>query len=376
MVPVSRLYHALSCRETDRIPFVPKIWLDWSAAFLGTKLTDALTDPLIALECIPKAASSLGLDGARMFHFPKKSIRTEGDSVYEVDEKGRTIGTIDMQGGLATILLDGVELRLDDPYYSAHHHCWKTYRPMEASISKVRDIAVPTRKDLYDMGWGPRQSAVMDAYGTQTALIGDCHTATMAYLVSLRGMEQAIFDLYDNPRFAHAVMEKGVEIAVEKGKFHADMGITILRLNDSVGNMSVLSPDLWRTFVFPHIKNVCRELHAYDQSIRVYCHICGNVEPILEDLADTGLDCIGPLDPLGGMSPKLARSRVGDDIALMGGLNTMSFITSTPDEIITEAKHCIEGGGNTGYILASGCAVPRNAREELITTLRDYVAGA
>ncbi len=82
--------------------------------------------------------------------------------------------------------------------------------------------------------------------------------------------------------------------------------------------MSVISPKMWRDFIFPHMKTVCTELHRYNPDVRVYCHICGNVLPIMEDLVETGLDCIGPLDPLGGFSCAAARAAVGDGIALDG----------------------------------------------------------
>jgi uroporphyrinogen-III decarboxylase len=91
--------------------------------------------------------------------------------------------------------------------------------------------------------------------------------------------------------------------------------------------------------------------------------------PIMDDLIATGLDCIGPLDPLGNFTCADARGAVGNKIALMGGVNTLSFINSTPEELIEEARICIEGAGQTGYILGSGCVVPRAARKENLLAL-------
>jgi uroporphyrinogen-III decarboxylase len=104
----------------------------------------------------------------------------------------------------------------------------------------------------------------------------------------------------------------------------------------------------------------------------IYCHICGNVLPILEDLVETGLDCIGPLDPLGGFTPADARRRVGDRAALMGGVNTMTLANGTPDDVLAESRVCIEQAGqNGGYILGSGCAIPRTASLENLTALSE-----
>ena len=55
----------------------------------------------------------------------------------------------------------------------------------------------------------------------------------------------------------------------------------------------------------------------------------------------------------------------------MGGVNTLSFINSTPDEIIEEARSVsIRLGRKGGYILGSGCVVPRGAKKENVEALR------
>ena len=120
------------------------------------------------------------------------------------------------------------------------------------------------------------------------------------------------------------------------------------------------------------MKAVCDELHHYCPEVRIYCHICGNVMPILEDLIATGLDCIGPLDPLGNFTCAEARAAVGNRIALMGGVNTLSFINASPEELIEEARVCIAGAARQGgYILGSGCVVPRSAPRENLLALAE-----
>ena len=60
--------------------------------------------------------------------------------------------------------------------------------------------------------------------------------------------------LADEPDIINALMDKGAEIAVERAKFNLERGIRILRLNDSAGNMNVISPSAWREFVFPGMR--------------------------------------------------------------------------------------------------------------------------
>jgi uroporphyrinogen-III decarboxylase len=175
-------------------------------------------------------------------------------------------------------------------------------------------------------------------------------------------------------------MEKGVAYAIERGKFCIDHGLPVLRLNDSAANMSVISPDAWRAFILPHMREVCSELHGYNPEVKIYCHICGSIMPVIEDLVATGLDAIGPLDPLGGFTVAQARAKVGDAMTLLGGVNTMDFISATPDKLQAQAKACIVAGqvGSSRYILSSGCVVPPATTIENLRALRiasEQVAG-
>jgi uroporphyrinogen-III decarboxylase len=150
-----------------------------------------------------------------------------------------------------------------------------------------------------------------------------------------------------------------------------DKGIRILRLGDSAANMTVISPSMWREFIKPQFTRICKEVHDYCGEAKIYCHICGNVLPIIPDLVETNIDCIAPLDPLGNFTISEVRKIVGPHFMLMGGVNTLSFINKTEDEIIKEAEQCIRDGftNNGHFAVGSGCVVPRSAKAEVIRGL-------
>lgn len=371
MTPTRRLYAAVSGGMPDRVPVAPKIWVDLAGALTGTELTEIIRDPMTALEVVARAGVQCGADAVRQFHLPPRRLGRDGETVVEVDRRGRVLGEIDLQGGLATRLRDPGGFVPEDPGFTAFTQFWSAREPLVRSLEEARRIAVPPRGFYEEAGCAEHQRRVAREYGDRLALIGDCGAATLAFLVYLRGMSRALMDLIDEPALAHAVLAKGAAIAAEKGKFNLDLGIKVLRVNDSVGNMSVVSPGHWREFVFPHLRDVCSELHAYDPEARVYCHICGNVLPVAEDLVAAGLDCIGPLDPLGGFTAGEMRRRVGDRVALMGGVNTLSFVDGTPETIRDEAARCMrEAGQAGGYVLSSGCVIPRTAPLRNLRALR------
>ncbi len=372
MNATERVYLAVDGKAPDRVPVVPKIWVDLGARLTDTSLLDVISDPMVALRVIVDAGLLCKVDGVRLFHLPARKIRVEGDHVLEIDSRGEVLGEIDMQGGLQTRVRERSSYDFQNPWFMAHHHFWTVDGPIVRDVADAERIVVPDKSYYEELGWGERQALVQAELANRMATLGNCSSATMAFLVSLRGMSQAMMDLIEEPTLVHRIMEKGVAIAVEKARFNLDRGVDVLRLNDSVGNMSVISPDHWREFVFPHMKAFCDQVHAYSDRARIYCHICGNVLPIVEDLVETGLDCIGPLDPLGGLTPEDVRQRVGDAVSLMGGVDTLSFVEHSPEEVREEARSCmVQAGRNGGFVLGSGCAIPRTATRENLRALRE-----
>lgn len=369
MNAVERFYTALSGGTPDRVPVLPKIWVDLGAVLTGTELRRIVEEPATAMSVVPKAASEVKSDSARLFHLPRRKTKAEDGKLYEIDDKGNVIGVVDTAGGLATRVEGRSRVHLEEPYTAAMIQFQATTEPLVQSLNDVKKLAVPDKSFYEQAGYGKIQRAVIKEYGNRLALLGDCGSATLAFHVLLRRIDHALLDLIEEPGLAHRIMEKGAAHAIEKGKFSIDTGLKMLRLNDSVANMLVISPEHWREFIFPHMKTVCDELHTYCPEVKIYCHICGDVMPIIDELVGTGLDCIGPLDPLGGFSCAQARQAAGQRIALMGGVNTLSFVNSTPEQLIEEARSCIDGAGKKGFVLGSGCVIPRSAKRENLLAL-------
>jgi len=361
----------------DRVPVAPKIWIDLAALITGTDLRQAIAEPEMAMRMILDAAIAVRADAARVMLFPpRRNVERDG-KLHEVDEHGQSIGLIDFEGGLSTQLARNEDFQLDNPEHIASFNFWIPPTPSVHSKADAKRISVPDRNLYESLGCGHMLRRAVADYGDRIALIGNCVSPTLAFYVYFRGMEQGLIDLIDDAPLVHAVMEKGEAFAIERGKFKIDAGIRILRLNDSAANMSVISRPHWKQFIFPHFKVVCDELHRYCPDVKIYCHICGNVLPIMDLLVETGLDCIGPLDPLGGFTVADARRAVGNDVVLMGGVNTQSFVRSTVGEIQAEARQCIAEGAVAGgrFVLGSGCVIPRHARRENLEAIIDAAEG-
>jgi hypothetical protein len=366
----------MSGGRADRVPVIPKMWVDTAACLTGTGLLDVVRDPETALGVMIDAALVCRSDAIRVWHFPRRDAREIGGRVVEFDRGGRAIGDVDMAGGLQTHLYSPDDFDVSDPYTMVHHHFWTCLeKPLVGAVEDAARIYVPRPADYLRFGCGDRLRAQLARAGDKVLVIGDCDCPTLSFYISFRGMDNALVDLIENPGLANAVMDKAAEIAIERAKFCIDMGMRVLRFHDSAATMTLLSPATWREYIKPRFKRFCDEVHAYNKDARLFCHICGNIMPVLGDLVETGVDCIAPLDPLGGMTTRAAREIVGGRAALMGGVNTLSFINSTPQQVIEESRACIEGAaGDGGYILGSGCDVPRHAKLENLLALAEAAA--
>ncbi|MEA4888743.1 MAG: uroporphyrinogen decarboxylase family protein [Clostridiaceae bacterium] len=378
MTGKERFHTAMEGKPTDVIATMPKLWLDLSAQIMDIPFLDVMCNPALASRTIIEAAKKINADGARLFLFPFRRIVPENGRLIHVNNGGSAYGEIDIQGGWNTLLQNPASFNIENPDQMAFYHFWHSSGALVEGVEDVKRISVPSVNYYEQAGYGSVVEDTVTAAGDYVGCAGDCGSGTLAFLIAMRGMSRALTDLCDDPSLVHAVMDKGIEMALERARFFINHGLKILRYNDSAANMSVISPTSWREFILPHLRQFCSEVHSMNSKVKVYCHICGNILPIAADLAGSGLDCIAPLDPLGGFTVGQFRQVVGNPVTLMGGVNTLSFIQSSKQDIRLEAEQCILGGtqGGGSFILGSGCMLPRSTKrenlDEFINTAHAY----
>ena len=130
--------------------------------------------------------------------------------------------------------------------------------------------------------------------------------------------------------------------------------------------------DAARVFTFP-----LRKVELRDGA---YIHVDGRGRRIGTVDIDGGwaTHCDDPTDRdiarddimMGGMTMAQVRDRLGPDIPIMGGIDTLSFVNASPDDFTTEANRCLDAGAVGPYVLGSGCVVPRTARAENLRAMR------
>jgi hypothetical protein len=171
----------------------------------------------------------------------------------------------------------------------------------------------------------------------------------------LYGIEKLIIATFEDPEWVHAFLQvlqqrKLVYIRSLKG---ADYDL--IELGGGDASTTVISPDIFNSFVAPYDRELIKEAHRMDQ--RITYHTCGGMMPILEDIASMGPDAMETFTPpaMGGdVMLAEAKKRIGDRVCMIGGFDQFNFFNNCPEKATRdEVRRCFEeAGGGGGYILS------------------------
>jgi uroporphyrinogen decarboxylase len=126
---------------------------------------------------------------------------------------------------------------------------------------------------------------------------------------------------------------------------------------DPVASGDLISPDTFRTFAAPYLKELVGRIRAKGKYAMV--HICGDTTGILEDIVDIGPNCFS-IDQK--VDLKRAKEVLGGKVCVAGNVSPSgAFLSGTPEEVINEANSCIQTWGKGGgFLLTLGCDFPKH----------------
>lgn len=169
----------------------------------------------------------------------------------------------------------------------------------------------------------------------------------------LRGMDNFMMDMIINKEFAEALLDKIVEIRVDMAQRYAKANVDILMLGDDVSTQldMMISPEIWREMIKPRLAKVIKAAKDIKPDILVFYHGDGNLQKIIPDLIEVGVDILNPVQPE-CMDPVEIKKLYGDRLSFWGTLGTQTTMPfGTPEEVKKECKRLIENVGKGGGLL-------------------------
>lgn len=116
-----------------------------------------------------------------------------------------------------------------------------------------------------------------------------------------------------------------------------------------------MSPDMFCEKIKPYFKERVEFTKEMTNAAFLH-HSCGNVHDIIDDLIDSGVDILNPIQPVNEMmSPKRLKREFGSRIVFHGGLDTQDVLPFGTEKSVKEAvKNLISTmNENGGYIFAA-----------------------
>jgi uroporphyrinogen decarboxylase len=178
----------------------------------------------------------------------------------------------------------------------------------------------------------------------------------------LTGMDEFMMDLLDEDYEddINRLLDATYKVSLKMHELCFATGAHMTSYGNSSEGCSVISPAMFRRFAKERETRLAVDLKA--RGIPYLCHICGDVNPILPDLVETGC-------PAFELDWKTDVGRVFEAahgrFTLSGNVDPALFVTGSPEEVYAAARQvCDMFRGKGGLVLCSGCALGPNTKSE------------
>lgn len=166
----------------------------------------------------------------------------------------------------------------------------------------------------------------------------------------LRSMEKLMVDMMvEDPKAAYH-LDRITAQTEARARAFARAGCDALFLGDDIGMQSttLMSPDLYRTWLKPRIKRVIDSARALSPDILVLYHSCGFVTPMIPDLIEVGVDVLNPVQPE-SMDFEEIHKQFGHQLSFHGTIGTQALMPfGSPDAIKQAIKKHLDIAGAKG----------------------------
>ena len=159
------------------------------------------------------------------------------------------------------------------------------------------------------------------------------------------------------PQKIRPFLDVGEKAGTALAKALIDAGAEMISCEGMTASPELIHPKTYKAYEMEYQR---KQFDAI--SVPKILHICGNVDPIVEWMGQTGADILS-LEPKA--SAQLARDKCGPEAILMGGVDTAT--TLFMKDVATVKQGCEESVADGIQILAPGCAVaPGTPTENLL----------
>jgi uroporphyrinogen decarboxylase len=218
---------------------------------------------------------------------------------------------------------------------------------MPVYLEAVRELAkkLGDRVTIRGTGTGPFSIAAY-LYGIED------------FLIKLAEIHMGVASKADVEGY-HTLLEITSDTSIAFLKAQIEAGEHLVYLGDSLSSLNMISPSMYRNYVFPWHKKVFEGVRDHCKKYETFTllHACGDNTKLLEDYIKTGVDMY-EVDSM--MDLKTCKDIVGNRLSLIGNLHPTDIVLNgSIEDVERESQRCIDvAAQGGGFILGTGCFVP------------------
>ncbi|HHW00206.1 MAG TPA: hypothetical protein GXX36_11695 [Clostridiaceae bacterium] len=195
----------------------------------------------------------------------------------------------------------------------------------------------------------------------------------------LRGMDNFLIDMATGSECAIYLLDQITDRRCTTAGMFARAGCDVLRLGDDVSTQldMMMHPDTWREYIKPRLAKVICAARSENPGIMIFYHGDGNLQKIIPDLIEIGVDILNPVQPE-CMNPVEIKKLYGDKLSFWGTVGTQTTMPfGSPDEVRDVCIKMINEVGNGGGLLLAPTHVlepdvPWENIQAFIDTVREH----
>ena len=193
----------------------------------------------------------------------------------------------------------------------------------------------------------------------------------------LRGLQEFMMDLVENPAIPVYIMDRLTEIYLENLRRVLEIAgdrLDMVYFYDDVAtqNSLMVSKKMWHQFVRPHHARIIELAHHYGKPVMY--HTDGSVYQLIPEFIDLGVDLLNPLQPdAKNMDLQKIKDEFGDKLCFHGGVDIMRTLPKgRPEQVQAEVRSRVNIlGRNGGYVLCSSHHIQPDTPIENVIAMYD-----
>ncbi len=328
MNSLERIKATIQFQKTDRVPVIAQVF-GHASTFAGVNLREYISDGAVLARGQLRALEHYQYDAV----FALMDVNVESEAV----------------GSRLT-------------YRENEYPVIKSY---VAESTELKDLRIPDPRQAGRMPELLKAAGILNNEVGDAVLVVGCVVGPMTLATQLLGMERALYLAIDDPETFEKWLDFSTDVCIRFGTAQLESGVHLPIVFDPASTPDVIPPQFYREFVMPHVKRVFRTFKKAG-SLANWLHTAGPVASILPYYSQIGVDianidyCVDPLHAI-EIVPKTC---------IDGNIKPFSFMQETPGAIARESSKLIKiFADRGGFILSSGCEIPRESKPENITAM-------